>query len=323
VTVASGTQTFTPFLLPGDSDRPVCTGDALNPFTVGVNPSISICDLTFGITGGLSIDPNLDYCVEGDSLDVVQTFDEKQLTQEGDSIRVPAQGAGADFMATWNGTSSLAGSLTVSPTIGITIPVLGDLNVPLPSFPFNLGTINGDTFNLDAPFRIAYPDIDADDTEIMFDDTELGMTSEFTRTIANMGEAPLELIEIVTDNAAFSVLMPETPETVEPGESVDAVIMFAPDAAGTADGMLTIMSNDPDETALSIALTANGVEAPGEGDGEGDGDGDGDGTGGGCPASASSFAMRSSGTPFNADLLAVLLAAGLLAIAPRKETRRH
>ncbi len=297
VTLASGTQTFTPFLLSGDDDRPVCTGDTLEPFVVGVNPSISLCDLSFGITGGLSIDPNIDYCIEGESIVTAPVTVGKQINEEGASERIAASGPGVDLSATWNGLASLDGSVTVSPSIGITIPVLGDLNVPLPSFPFQLPNLDLEPFSAADEFRLGLPDVELEDETLDFQDTPIGGPTEIETEIANAGEANLEILAVTSDNAAFSVSSPSLPAMIEPNQSLVITVEFSPESLGEAQGTLMIETNDPDDQFLLVGVTGVGIESTG------------------CSASG-----VSGQRPLRADLL--MLGAAIMMLATLKQRRR-
>ncbi|GJM26974.1 MAG: hypothetical protein DHS20C16_33890 [Phycisphaerae bacterium] len=152
VTAASGEAFFTPFLLLNSAERPVCTGDAIDPLLVGVNPSITLCDLELGFTGGIGIDPSLDYCVSGDSMLVANhtVFDDadgargtlkSEIISDNDAAFVPAFEGPNTFQLDWNGEASLTGTLTLTPTLSVTIPGFGDVSLPLGSIPLHLGSL--------------------------------------------------------------------------------------------------------------------------------------------------------------------------------------
>jgi hypothetical protein len=164
ITLASGAQAFTPFLLPGNDDRPVCTGDAIDPFFIGTNSSFSICELEFSFSGGLDIDPNLDYCVSGDSMSVSSHLVplDKSLgakaganihTEGGEAWLTVEEGVNA-FEAQWYGEASASGALTLTPTLGVSIPGIGDIAIPFPSFPFSLGSLGIAPMDLEDSFEV-------------------------------------------------------------------------------------------------------------------------------------------------------------------------
>lgn len=92
---------------------------------------------------------------------------------------------------------------------------------------------------------------DGDDTPRTADNTDFGAvdagigTATSTFRIRNEGNRDLTLVSIVEDGAAFSIPAPPAlPTTVPPGGSLDFSIEFAPVAAGSKAGTVTIMSND-------------------------------------------------------------------------------
>ncbi len=152
VTAASGEEFFTPFLLLNSAERPVCTGDAIDPLHVGVSPSITLCDLELGFTGGIGIDPSLDYCISGDSMLIANhtVFDDadgarsklkSEIVSDNDAAFVPAFEGPNTFQLDWNGEASLTGTLTFIPTLSVTIPGFGEVSLPLGSFPLHLGSL--------------------------------------------------------------------------------------------------------------------------------------------------------------------------------------
>ena len=157
VTAASGEEFFSPFLLPGDSERPVCTGDAIDPLLVGVSPSITLCDLTLGFTGGLNIDPSLDYCISGDYMRVsrqIIDINGANFFNEGIEAFVPAVDGMNDFLVNWRGEASLTGTLTLTPALSVTIPGFGEVSLPLGSFPFDLGGLDVSSVSMSNHFEV-------------------------------------------------------------------------------------------------------------------------------------------------------------------------
>ncbi|MCP4387365.1 MAG: choice-of-anchor D domain-containing protein, partial [Gammaproteobacteria bacterium] len=82
-------------------------------------------------------------------------------------------------------------------------------------------------------------------------------------TVRNLGDAPLNVDDISSDNAAFvaSALPSESiPFTLDPGATRNISVVFTapPGSAGTTiDGNLTITSNDPDESPSAVLLTGD------------------------------------------------------------------
>lgn len=156
----SGDMSFSPFLLPGDADRPLCTGDTIGGTLLGINPSISLCDLTLGFTGGLNINPNLDYCLRGDSVfipdsPVIITKEDNakglggvSITAEGGEAFVPAVEGQNVYQVQWSGQADLSGSVTLSPTLSIEIPLFGEVSPSLGNYTLQLGNLGVNDFGM-------------------------------------------------------------------------------------------------------------------------------------------------------------------------------
>ena len=81
--------------------------------------------------------------------------------------------------------------------------------------------------------------------------------------VINEGGAVLLISEMTLrgdDAERFAVGgMPAYPLTVLPGDTLEVPLLFAPDSLGEKNAALTIVSDDPDETELVLALTGSGV----------------------------------------------------------------
>jgi hypothetical protein len=91
---------------------------------------------------------------------------------------------------------------------------------------------------------------------------EVFLGASFTRSVEvqNSGTADLNVTSIVSDNPSFvpgvsSLVLP-------PGNSQLLNISFAPAATGAQSGVLTLLSDDPDEGALTINLAGQGAVPP-------------------------------------------------------------
>lgn len=90
--------------------------------------------------------------------------------------------------------------------------------------------------------------------------------SNVTRTfsVRNVGTAPLTGVAASFNGgsaADYSVIATPT-ATVEPGESTEFTIRFAPSAAGGRNTTLRVASNDANENPFDISLTGTGVSVP-------------------------------------------------------------
>lgn len=106
------------------------------------------------------------------------------------------------------------------------------------------------------------PDISVSPTSVDFGDVNVDESSDEIVTVSNDGSADLEVTDLSTTNAVFSVISPSTPFTLTPGASEDVTVRFSPTAEGTQSGDLEITSDDPDEGTVTVGLTGNGVVPP-------------------------------------------------------------
>ncbi len=104
-------------------------------------------------------------------------------------------------------------------------------------------------------------------SRVDFDTVEVqicaGKNNSSTRQylISNTGLCDLVIDSLVTA-APFSVASPATPLTLPPGGSVEVELRFMPTTSGTFPGTLRIVSNDPDESPLLVALRGTGASLP-------------------------------------------------------------
>lgn len=76
-------------------------------------------------------------------------------------------------------------------------------------------------------------------------------------TLHNTGNAPLVISELSlsgTDQDAFRFRVPPLPLTVAPGDVYELGVVFAPDAPGTAQAGLEIVSSDVDNARVTVGL---------------------------------------------------------------------
>lgn len=101
------------------------------------------------------------------------------------------------------------------------------------------------------------PDIALTDTEHAFGDVDLGEESEWQTTVQNVGDEDLVISQINTDNAAFTT---SGPVTIAPQSSATVTISFSPTESGDHAGVITLVSNDPDEGEVTISVSGTGIE---------------------------------------------------------------
>jgi subtilisin len=104
------------------------------------------------------------------------------------------------------------------------------------------------------------PVIDVQPASLSFGSVNVGGTADQTLTVRNTGTAPLNVTNLTSSNARFSVTT-ATSFTVAPGGQQQVTVRFSPNAGGTQTGTLTIASNDPNRPTVSVSLSGEGAPA--------------------------------------------------------------
>jgi hypothetical protein len=86
------------------------------------------------------------------------------------------------------------------------------------------------------------------------------MQQSASETVTNNSAASVTISQAAVSGTAFSLNGIATPLTLAAGQSTSFTVIFAPQAAGSASGNLTITS-DPGNPTLAIPLTGTGVTA--------------------------------------------------------------
>ena len=97
------------------------------------------------------------------------------------------------------------------------------------------------------------------DPSIGFGNVIVGATADRTLTVRNTGAAPLAVSGITSDNPRFTVTTPTT-FSILPGGQQSVTVRFSPSALGSANGILTIKSNDTANPEAPVALSGTGVD---------------------------------------------------------------
>lgn len=109
---------------------------------------------------------------------------------------------------------------------------------------------------------IGTPEIQVVPDALNFEPIFIGLSSEASFSIENIGSKTLEVSEITNGNTDF-VLDIEAPLTLDPGESTSVFVTFSPSSIGTIEDEITFTSNDGfgNET-IQVSLTGVGVDPP-------------------------------------------------------------
>ena len=108
------------------------------------------------------------------------------------------------------------------------------------------------------------PDIDVQPTALNFRDVGVNDDSLLTISIANTGDAELEVfsIDVIGADANQYSLpsLPTFPIRIPPGtQAIELDVQFTPTSGGVKSGFLIIVNNDPDEYPFDVTLSGEGV----------------------------------------------------------------
>ena len=102
------------------------------------------------------------------------------------------------------------------------------------------------------------PHIVVDPQMLEFGEVVIGQIREQIITISNEGDADLRIDDIFVEGVYFNNDFEEE-LVIEPDANYELTVVFAPEEAGEFDGMLTIVSDDPDEGEVEVVLTGVGI----------------------------------------------------------------
>lgn len=110
-----------------------------------------------------------------------------------------------------------------------------------------------------ATFETA-PDIDANPAMVDFGSVELGDSDSRTITVSNLGGSDLAIASVGGLAPPFSILADTcSGATLAPTEACVVDVGFAPTSSGDASDELEIVSDDPDEAPLLVAVAGAGA----------------------------------------------------------------
>jgi len=108
-------------------------------------------------------------------------------------------------------------------------------------------------------FRLPTPDIAIAPTSINFGEVEVGKSSTKLFQISNTGDALLQITSITSSNSQFTV---SGIGNVAIGSQITISVKFAPTSPGIKAALLTIKSNDPDESSVVVSIQGEGIVTP-------------------------------------------------------------
>ncbi len=108
------------------------------------------------------------------------------------------------------------------------------------------------------------PTLTVNATNISFGAVTVNNQSTQTVTLTSSGTAPVTVSSAAVSGNEFSVSESSFPVTLNPGQSLNLNLQFAPTAAGSATGQLTITSNSSSTPTATFALSGTGTSTPHE-----------------------------------------------------------
>jgi len=112
------------------------------------------------------------------------------------------------------------------------------------------------------PITVAVPRPEAQlsISNLEFSSVTVGATQTMRFAIRSTGTQSLSVSSVTVDNPLFT--RSYTGSTVAAGDSLVVSVTFSPAAAGDVTGTVSIVTDDPDHSTLSVDLTASGVPLP-------------------------------------------------------------
>jgi hypothetical protein len=112
-------------------------------------------------------------------------------------------------------------------------------------------------------FNITLADIAVAPLEHDFGDVTLGASGTTIVTVSNVGNLALTVTDVAFENGssfAFTIQPALAfPTIIEPGQTLDVTVAFAPVSAGPATASLSITNDDVDEGVVQVTLSGRGV----------------------------------------------------------------
>lgn len=125
------------------------------------------------------------------------------------------------------------------------------------NYVYNSGVGGTREFELIIGVTFTDPNISSDASSLIFGTLKTNQDSTITFTLTNTGQTDL-LISNVTPSGDFYSYSGPTSKTLSENDTMKIPVKFAPKAAGTFNGSISISSNDPDTPTLSVALSGVG-----------------------------------------------------------------
>lgn len=106
------------------------------------------------------------------------------------------------------------------------------------------------------------PDIEASVLKAEFGQVQVDTFAEVLMSVSNAGAAPLTMDTLMLEQDEtlqfYTTALRQLPQVLEPNETVEIGLLYAPAMEGQAAAKLILLSDDPDEGRLEISLAGEG-----------------------------------------------------------------
>ena len=256
---------FDPFLLPPTMPRPITVRDTTEPIPVVRYDALGGLIPVPGVGGGIAITLQGDLTV-GYHSDRIVVGEALPIEMElGTTVTRPDPGSDGfgpakDVVVHPEGTLFYDGVIVARPTLYLSFAG-SRRDYPLAEIPIPVADLSSNVIFDDHTSHVPLPDIRLVPMAVDFGTVDAGTEVEQLVTVANDGEAPLDVTirEPSTPFAADPATLSLPPRT-----EARVAVRYAPVMAGGDSAMVFIDSNDPDEPLLVLRLTgtATGAELP-------------------------------------------------------------
>lgn len=115
------------------------------------------------------------------------------------------------------------------------------------------------TINLTGTASHPQPQLSINPSSVNFGSVAAGSNATQNITLSNTGTSPMSITQITASGTGFSVTNSALPISVPAGQNTSIAAKFAPTAAGSASGSISVTSNAPGSPA-TIALSGTGTQ---------------------------------------------------------------
>jgi hypothetical protein len=103
------------------------------------------------------------------------------------------------------------------------------------------------------------PLIEVTPPSLNFGNVVTGESAVLKLIVRNIGNAPLNIASIASNDPQFSISLPATMFALPGGSSINVSVRFAPASAGAKTGALSVNSNDPIRPRVDVPMTGTGL----------------------------------------------------------------